>query len=118
MEGFILPNTQYWQLSISEPGAVVTDLQDVKQCIDIILRTVKTTDPLRPEFGVDILQYIDKPTTVSIPGVRQAIYEAITLWEPRATITNIISKPNATGQVIFEIYWTTDAGSDTNTITV
>lgn len=79
--------TNNWALSAVNQGEVVLDLEDINQCITIILATVKGTDPLRPEFGCDILKWIDKPVNQAIPNIIKEAVAAINLWEPRVIVT-------------------------------
>ncbi len=58
-----------WQPKLNEIGSVVEDLDDIDQCIRIILMTRKGSDPHRPEFGSDIWQYIDAPVNITIPNI-------------------------------------------------
>lgn len=78
-----------WQISTQGVGLVEEGLADIRQCLDIILRTQKGTDPLRPQFGSDIFQYVDKPVTVAIPNIIRAIIEATQIWEQRVTIRRV-----------------------------
>lgn len=89
MTGLALDNLTSFQLSTIGVGAIVTGLEDIRQCIDFILRTVKGSDPLRPTFGSDVFDYIDKPLNIAIPNIKKAIFEAIDLWEPRVKIETI-----------------------------
>ena len=50
-----------WQPALGSLGEVVTDLADIAQAIDIILTTPRGSDPHRPTFGADLLQFIDQP---------------------------------------------------------
>ncbi len=84
--------TQNWALSATEPGEVVQDLDDINQCISIILATVKGTDPLRPEFGCDVLKWIDKPVNQAVPNIIKEAVAAINMWEPRVVVTNASAK--------------------------
>ena len=79
--------TNNWALSATTQGEVVLDLEDINQCITIILATVKGTDPLRPEFGCDILKWIDRPVNQAIPNIIKEAVAAINLWEPRVIVT-------------------------------
>lgn len=110
------PDTQYWQLSIGGYGTTVTGLDDIRQCIFVILSTIKGTDTLRPEFGCDIWELIDKPQNYQIPRVVRAIYDAVELWEPRAKITSITPAPSPDGKVIYTITWTSVLGNGQNII--
>jgi phage baseplate assembly protein W len=93
-----------WSLALDGPGApgsgfgqVVQGTADVDQCIRIILTTPKGSDPLRPTFGADIWQYIDYPINAAIPAIVREVTQAITVWEPRVTLTGVKALPIADG---------------------
>ena len=69
----IAPNdTRNWQVSMDDPAAIVEGVDDIVQSINIILTTIPGSDPLRPEFGSNVYQYLDKP----LPSVLgKIIYE-------------------------------------------
>ena len=50
-----------WQYKLNKIGSVAEGVEDINQCIAIILLTQKGSDPLRPTFGSDIYKYIDYP---------------------------------------------------------
>src|ERR1700758_303720 len=88
-----------WSLALDTPGLpgpglgqVVQGLADVGQCIGIILTTPKGSDPLRPTFGADIWRFIDNPINSAIPAIVREVTEAITLWEPRVTLTGVTAQ--------------------------
>ena len=74
-------------------GNVVQGLNDVNQCIQIILTTPKGSDPLRPTFGADLWRYIDVPINRAIAAIVREVTEAITRWEPRVTVLSITATP-------------------------
>jgi phage baseplate assembly protein W len=78
-----------WSLKVGSIGAVVEGIDDIDQCIGIILTTPKGSDPLRPTFGADLWQYIDDPISVVIPSIVREVSAAIAMWEPRVTIQSI-----------------------------
>ena len=78
-----------WGISTRGCGYVEQGLEDVRQCIDILLRTQKGTDPLRPDFGSDIYQHIDKPVNLVIPNVKRAIISAIEMFEQRVEVVSV-----------------------------
>jgi phage baseplate assembly protein W len=89
-----------WSLALDSPGApgsgigrVVQGINDVNQCIQIILTTPKGSDPLRPTFGADIWRYIDAPIDTAIPSIVREVTEAVTRWEPRVTVISIVATP-------------------------
>jgi phage baseplate assembly protein W len=81
-----------WQPKLNEIGSVVEDIDDIDQCIRIILMTRKGSDPHRPEFGSDIWQYIDAPVNIAIPNIIREATDAINLWETRVQINAITAQ--------------------------
>ena len=74
-------------------GSVVTGVDDVDQCIAIILTTPKGSDVLRPTFGTDLWKYIDAPISQAGPAVVREVTQSITQWEPRVKVLSVISTP-------------------------
>lgn len=91
-----------WQFKLNEIGSIVEGLEDVDQCIKIILMTRKGSDLHRPEFGSDIWQYIDYPVNEAIPNIIREAYDAIKLWETRVQINSITAEINES-QITFQI---------------
>jgi phage baseplate assembly protein W len=88
-------------------GNVVTGLDDIGQCIGVILTTPQGSDPLRPTFACDIWALVDKPLTVVRTAIVQKVIAALTLWEPRISVLSVTvaAVPSAPGQVIITIAW-------------
>lgn len=80
-------NHRHWQLS--PDSTAMTDIDDIRRCIEIILTTKKGSDVLRPTFGSAHLDYLDAPTDILIPNVVREINLAIQTWEKRAVIKDI-----------------------------
>ncbi len=104
-----------WGLSMAELGAVVEGINDIKQCLNIIMYTRKGTDPLRPEFGCGAIDRIDQPVNVAIPGMIKDIIEAVTLFEPRidmvkSKITSELSGSQVTFTLNFKIKNSVETG--------
>lgn len=78
-----------WQLALDGPGRIVQGLQDIGQSVLLIVSTMKGSDPMRPTFGCDIFDHIDKPVTAAGPNMARAIVDAVNLWEPRITLTGV-----------------------------
>jgi phage baseplate assembly protein W len=81
--------TNNWQISTVGVGYIAEGLADIRQCLNILLRTAKGSDPLRPEFGCDIFRFIDRPLNFAIPNIKRSIIEAIEIWEKRVTLKRI-----------------------------
>ncbi len=106
-----------WGLSLLGQGKIVQGLDDINQCLNVILLTKKGADPLRPLFGCDIFNYVDKPINSVIPDMVREILEAVTLWEPRVTITKI-SHTVYDGKVTFNITWKLTNSVDTGQLDI
>jgi len=102
-----------WSLKLGAIGEVVQGLDDVSQCLRIILTTPKGADPLRPTFGADLWQYIDYPIDTAIPSVVREVTEAVTRWEPRVKLVSVVAapEPEASGGLIVNIVWRLQLGS-------
>lgn len=78
-----------WGISTLGYGVIAEGVASIRQCIDIIVRTTKGTDPLRPEFGSEVHKYVDKNLGFSIPNTKRAIIEAVAMWEPRIKLLKV-----------------------------
>ena len=105
-------HTKNWQMSLSEPEAVVLGFDDVQQCISIILSTRKGEDPLRPFFGCDLWQYIDSPIQTAIPNMKKAILEALKKFEPRIKVKKIHHEIKKENNILFHIVYSTSENGD------
>ena len=86
-----------WSLRLGAVGDVAQGLEDVQQCIAIILTTPKGSDPLRPTFGTDLWRFIDSPIGFAIPAVVREVTGSISMWEPRITLQSVSVTPVNTG---------------------
>jgi phage baseplate assembly protein W len=102
-----------WSIKLGTIGQVVEGIDDVGQCIGIILTTPKGSDPLRPTFGADVWQYIDRPLDLAVPSIVREVTEAITLWEPRVQVLSVSAQPATgnIGQLIVTLIWQLKLGA-------
>lgn len=82
-----------WSLRLGSIGEVVTGIEDVAQCIAIILTTPRGSDPLRPTFGSDLWRFVDSPISAALPGIVREARSAIGTWEPRVNVISISAAP-------------------------
>lgn len=68
---------------------LMTDIDDISQCIHIIVTTPKGSDPHRPLFGCDVDQYIDYPINIARPYIVREITDALRAWEPRIKVIRV-----------------------------
>lgn len=78
-----------WQLSATQPGGVVEGVDDINQCIHIIVTTVPGSDPFRPDFGCGLSAMLDQPVQAAAPLMATRIKDAVTLWEPRVDVRKV-----------------------------
>lgn len=106
-----------WSLSLQGVGEVVQSMEDIKQCIFIILTTQKGTDPTRPDFGCGIYEYIDTPVSTAIPNMKKEIINAIATYESRAKIIRILHEIND-AQITFKIEWQFNMSNEVQTTVI
>ena len=102
---------RFWQPTLGELGGVVTGYADIAQAIALILTTPRGSDPHRPLFGADLLQFLDQPELEATPYLIAAAAEAILAWEPRVDLVSI-TPTFSLAQVSLRIVWTWRGGQD------
>lgn len=97
--------TNNWALSLDNPNKIVQGIDEISQCILVILSTQKGSDPFRPEFGCDIFPYIDLPIQRAKTLMIKAIIEAIEIWETRVIVKKITTEIMDGSKLSFIIEW-------------
>ncbi len=93
-----------WQYKLNEIGSVAEGIEDINQCIAIILSTPKGSVPHRPTFGSDIYKYIDYPVNVAKPNIVRETIDAINLWETRVNV-DIVTVSVVEAQLNIKVQW-------------
>ena len=83
----------------------VTDIDDINQCIHIIILTPKGSDPHRPLFGCDQDKYIDAPVNVVRPHLVREATDALRMWEPRIIVERVLVTLSDIAAVDCSIVW-------------
>jgi len=95
-----------WQRKRDSFGEVVEGLDDIKQCINTILKTAKGSVPLRPDFGCDAYKYIDYPLAEAQMHITREIITALSRWETRIEVVNVTSETtDQVGQLVIKVLW-------------
>ena len=94
-----------WQYKLNTIGSVAEGVDDINQCIAIILTTRKGSVPLRPTFGSEIYKYVDYPVNEAIPNITRETIDAINLWETRITVNSVSVEINQE-IITVKIEWT------------
>lgn len=81
--------TKTWSIKAASLGDIVADIEDIKQCVALIVFTRKRTVPGKPEFGCDWYNFIDYPITSAGALMVREIRNAVTRWETRAAISDL-----------------------------
>jgi len=103
-----------WSPRLGVIGEIVEDLDDINQCIDIILATPKGSDPHRPLFGCDAWLWLDAPPARAVPNIIVESVDSLELWEPRITIISVLAAVTAEGATI-TVVWQRRGSAVTNT---
>ncbi|MBE8611537.1 baseplate protein [Morganella morganii] len=95
-----------WRQPALGKTGLVTGADSVAQCVRIILRTPKGSDPLRPDFGNDAWRYLDHPVREAVAHVIRESVESLRQWEPRCLnvrVTPLIAGEHVTLQVSWQL---------------
>lgn len=79
-----------WQYKLNEIGGVAEGVDDINQCIALIINTRKGSVPHRPTFGSDVYKYLDYPVSEAKPNIIRETIDAINLWETRITVNSVL----------------------------
>lgn len=78
-----------WSMKLGSIGEIVTDIEDIHQCIGTIIGTIKGSVPHNPLFGCDAWKYQDSPIDYAIPNVCREIRAALEQWEQRIEVKTV-----------------------------
>ncbi|WP_297576169.1 GPW/gp25 family protein [uncultured Deefgea sp.] len=101
-----------WSMELGQFDQVVEAFADVDQCLRIIVRTPKGSDPHRPLFGCDIWQHLDKPINQVRPLVIRELIDALSIWEPRIVLLRIEVEAADLHWLNFKIVWQPAVGGE------
>lgn len=106
-----------WQFKLNKIGSVAEGVDDINQCIAIILTTRKGSVPHRPTFGSEIYKYIDYPVNEAVPNIVREATDALAIWETRIILNSVSVEINKT-QIIVKIEWNLSDSKTKGTTTV
>ena len=108
-----------WQISLSVPGAVVTDLDSVAQSLKILLSTEPRSVPMMPDFGIGLLGLIGKPIAIAARDLKQRTIAQLQTYLPAVTVTACrVSYPDPSqGQIAVTVVWSYRGNSQSTTVT-
>ncbi len=86
-------------------GKLVTDADDVNQCILVILTTPKGSSPHRPLFGSNLHLYIDYPIDRARPHIVREAVDALRAWEPRIEVVTVSVSVSGVAELTCQVEW-------------
>lgn len=86
-------------------GEVVLALDDLHQAITNLILTPKGSVPTNPEKGCDILSAIDRHPDIGIPLLTTAIWDALSMWEPRIVLEKVTVSMTAFSVFSAKVLW-------------
>lgn len=96
-------DTTNWQHARGTFGGVVTEVEDVEQCIGTICGCEKGTVVYNPNLGLPLKQFMDRPVNEVIPQMRQIIKIELESQEPRITVDSVSFRADENGFLITKI---------------
>jgi len=95
----------YWQPKLAHLGEIVEDVDDIHQCIVVILTTQKGSDPYRPDFAVDLMASVDRPLSDVRARLISEILESIARWERRCRVLQVEVTATVAGKLSISVAW-------------
>lgn len=93
-----------WTISAYTPGEVAQGLAAFQQRLETLLWTRKGDAVLRPDLGIDLMSYVDRPIAQALPTLRSEIVRQCELYLPEIEIEKITAETNG-AQVTISVYW-------------
>lgn len=102
------PQTPDWQVRLGTLGGIVDGVEDLEQCLRVVVLTPKGSVPHDPEFGADIYRYLDRPLAAVRGAIVREVIEAVRYGEPRVQLLSVALSPDdaATGTIALTLEWT------------
>lgn len=82
-------NSHSFQHKAGTIGEIVTEDEDIGQCLETIATTEKGTVPHNPNLGTSLMQFQDKPINTVAPKIRVILMKEFKVQEPRCTVNSI-----------------------------
>ncbi|MGN0014613.1 MAG: hypothetical protein ACI37T_04255, partial [Candidatus Gastranaerophilaceae bacterium] len=96
--------TKNWQHKRGSIGEVVTEIDDIAQCVASIMEITKGSVPLCPELGTDVIEAIGENTEDAIEIATAIFAKEIPIQEPRCELLDITGEKDENGKIIIKPY--------------
>lgn len=84
--------TNNWQKQRNTIGGIVTEDEDIEQCMSTILETIKGECPLQPNIGSNFIEAIGENLQDAEQIIKTIIFKEFPIQEPRAKIIKVTSQ--------------------------
>lgn len=87
--------------------AMVSEEEDIRESIGIILNTMRGERVMRPEFGTNTMEYLFAPASSTLRySLTREIEEQLLFQEPRITAVEAVCRPDGQGKITMEVSYT------------
>lgn len=110
-----------WQLSITQQGMAVADIDAIAQSVRILLTTEPGADPARPDFGVGLLNLIGQDMRLVKQLLRKRGTPQFLSYLPEVTVVDYSVKVPADvqlGRLEVTAIWTYKGSQNSTTVTL
>lgn len=78
------------QVDLTNAIGLATEVRDIEQAIEIIIRTAPGERPMRPEFGCRIQDHLFSPMNdATLAAIANDVRRALEVWEPRIDVEDV-----------------------------
>lgn len=86
-------------------GEIVSGVDDLDQSIANLILTPLGTVPTEPLKGCDVYPWLDRTPDVAIPNMTRAIWDALSMWEPRIVVQDVTIEETAFAHFACKVFW-------------
>ena len=105
MQNIVQIQTKNWQKARNTIGGIVTETEDIRQCINTICSVRKGKIPYMPEFGTDIADAVGENSDDAIDIIASVLKREIPVQEPRCEITEVTGVKDSNGVIKMTVYF-------------
>ena len=90
-------------------GGIVDGVDELAQCLRVVIMTPKGSVPHDPEFGSDIFRYLDRPLAAARGAIVREVLDAVAYGEPRVQIVSVTvaaAQDALSGTIELTLEWT------------
>ena len=91
-------------LGLDDEINLVSDAEDIRESIRLILETDPGERVMRPDFGAGLRRMVFEPiTTTTMALVQQKVQAALVAWEPRIQVQDVVATADRASSGVLDI---------------